>query len=566
MKTLIPLFAAMVTTHLFASNYFVSTSGSDFNTGSISNPFATIQKGIDMASNPGDTIFVFGGTYFEKLNFPHSGSVSSKIVLTSYNNENVIVDGSAIPFSEGIFVSIYKQSHIVIKGITFQNFLNRVQKSVGLAIVGGSEGVEILDNQFKNFTPLDTVWGELKGIAVWSNNNEVVNNYKISGNYFENIVCGQSEVLSQNGYVTNFEIAFNEVFDCSVNPIFQCAGGYHIEFANNIWTDSLGVPKNGLFHHNYIHDNIRGFGPKAIYVDGGENIVVEQNLIVNNAVGVGLHTEEIRAVETDNIVVRNNILIDNFFSISIGNDPEIFPNRPPGAVDSIYIYNNTIHKTWRGIEIERSPVSNLFLYNNIFWLEYGEFNDPVIYSVTDSAVNFITDYNLYFTGDGVQPKFKYQNMDYADLASYQLSGNEGNGLFGDPKFINPTNDLRLLPSSAAIDAGSNAFLPPLDYDGGMRPANAIVDIGAFEFGSVLSVRPKDEQLKIILFPNPTNSVLHIEGGDTVQFVNIYSLEGKLKKTSFQENIIDVGNFRKGIYIVEIKFNSGKNYLGKILKF
>jgi len=46
----------------FAKDYYVATTGSDSNPGTMDQPFATVQKGADTAV-AGDTVYLRGGTY-----------------------------------------------------------------------------------------------------------------------------------------------------------------------------------------------------------------------------------------------------------------------------------------------------------------------------------------------------------------------------------------------------------------------------------------------------------------------------------------------------------------------
>jgi hypothetical protein len=74
--------------------YYVATSGSDTTgNGSLSNPWATIQNGINHLS-AGSTLYIRGGTYYESLNISVSGSTTAGyITITNYPNEPVTLSG-----------------------------------------------------------------------------------------------------------------------------------------------------------------------------------------------------------------------------------------------------------------------------------------------------------------------------------------------------------------------------------------------------------------------------------------------------------------------------------------
>jgi hypothetical protein len=66
-----------------ATEYFVATTGSDTNPGTLASPFATLQKGNDVAV-AGDTVWLRGGTYFSTKQIVLSKSGTSDANRTKY--------------------------------------------------------------------------------------------------------------------------------------------------------------------------------------------------------------------------------------------------------------------------------------------------------------------------------------------------------------------------------------------------------------------------------------------------------------------------------------------------
>ena len=75
-------------------DYYVSTTGSDTNPGSLAEPFATIQHAVSVMI-PGDTCYIRGGTYREAVNLSGvAGMSDAPITLTRYQDEEVILSGT----------------------------------------------------------------------------------------------------------------------------------------------------------------------------------------------------------------------------------------------------------------------------------------------------------------------------------------------------------------------------------------------------------------------------------------------------------------------------------------
>ncbi|HET9131264.1 MAG TPA: DUF1565 domain-containing protein, partial [Terriglobia bacterium] len=80
-----------------AGTYYVSTSGSDANTGTFEAPFLTIPKAYSVAV-AGDTILVRGGRYTVSatISLSKSGTASSKYYLLAYPGERAFLDCSTM--------------------------------------------------------------------------------------------------------------------------------------------------------------------------------------------------------------------------------------------------------------------------------------------------------------------------------------------------------------------------------------------------------------------------------------------------------------------------------------
>jgi hypothetical protein len=75
------------------SAWFVALNGTNTNPGTLAQPFATIQEAANVAQ-PGDTVYIRGGSYHETVDPVNSGTASAPITFEPYNNESVTIDGA----------------------------------------------------------------------------------------------------------------------------------------------------------------------------------------------------------------------------------------------------------------------------------------------------------------------------------------------------------------------------------------------------------------------------------------------------------------------------------------
>jgi len=77
--------------------YYVSTTGSDRNNGTLQGPWQHLQKALDTVA-PGQTVCLRGGTYYESPTATRSGSATAPITIQSYAGESAVIDSGPQEF------------------------------------------------------------------------------------------------------------------------------------------------------------------------------------------------------------------------------------------------------------------------------------------------------------------------------------------------------------------------------------------------------------------------------------------------------------------------------------
>jgi hypothetical protein len=468
------------------STYYVATTGSDTNNGSLAQPFKTIQHGLDVASSPGDTVFVRGGTYNEKISFPHSGTAAGgSITLEAYSGEQPILDGTGLPSSNGPYgsnnlVQIINRSYVQLIGFEIENLkgTSTVQAS-GVLVQGFGSHILVQNNI------IHAILGSYaNGIAVYGGSQTTpLAAVTLDGNQVYNCDPAQSESVTLDGNVTGFQVTNNVVHDCN-NIGIDMVGGEAWVF--NLTGHPLGLPvaRNGLCSHNTVyktHANYGGGYAGGIYVDGGKNITVSDNVSYQNDLGLEVGAEN-NGYIASGIVVENNLLYDNRQGGLVfgGYAARV------GRVEHCTFINNTVYNsdtsnTGDG-QLWIQFASHNLVANNIF---VASSNQVLVNSPNfNSNLNNTLDYNLYYaTGGAGTALFSWNAKSYSSFAAYLKGTKEdAHSLFGNPAFVNATAaDFQLTSTSPAIDAGSSTsgWYALTDFAGNTRDLPP--EIGAYEF-------------------------------------------------------------------------------------
>jgi hypothetical protein len=432
--------------------------------------FSTIQAALN-AAVAGDTIQVRDNApYAEKIFFPASGNaVAGFITLEPFPGDQPILDGTGVAGAN--MVLIQNRSWVKLVGFEIRDNVN-VNDGSGVRILGSGSHIEIRDNRIH-----DIRGDHAMGITVYGTAATPISDLIIDGNEIYDCEPFQSEALTLNGNVTDFEVTNNVVRD--VNNIgIDFIGG-----ETDIQPDPTKVARNGVCRGNTVlRANEQGGGyAGGIYVDGGKDILIERNVVSGCDLGIEIGAEN-SGIITSGVIVRDNAVFANEkVGIVFGGF-----RASVGRVKNCQFLNNTVYKNdtlGEGLgELWIQFAEDNQVRNNVF---YSTAQNVLVYS-ENGNVNNSLDYNLWYAEAGAgSATFVWQNTEYTGFAAYQAgSGQDAHSAFGNPLFTDAANgDFHVAATSAAVNRGDPAFVPgagEVDLDGAARVNGPRVDTGIDE--------------------------------------------------------------------------------------
>ena len=300
------------------ATYYVATTGSDSNSGSISSPKATITAGINLMA-PGDTLYIRGGTYNDHCRavLGKSGTASARMTISGYPGETVTLrssDGKRV-FISGSSVNYWTFKDMVWDGINGPNALD--DPSIANAFRDGCTGLIVDNIELKNcdesflisgatdcivrncyFHDADTIncQPNTRSYGVYAHHGT---NCLIENNILENNPGGGIQIYPGpwNGLIVRGNIIKDNNW-CDTSQV----GGIIVQKSStNATLAGLQIYNNLIINNRPATTQSAGIG----LISGSVGAQVYFNTIYGHPIGINIQSG------TSGAIVRNNLLYGN---------------------------------------------------------------------------------------------------------------------------------------------------------------------------------------------------------------------------------------------------------------
>ena len=450
-----------------AATWYVATTGSNSNPGTQANPFATLQKAVNTASN-GDTILLADGTYTGTGNRDVDfGGIDLTVKSASNNPATCLIDCQQIGRAFNLHNNETANSHII--GLTIKNGSAAISDGGGIYI-NNSDSMPTVTNCVFTSNSADFGGGMYGGAAT---------NCIFTGNaasYRGGGICYGAAtkcVFTSNSAAGNGGGGGGMYSGTALNCVFTANSASSASYGGGMY---YGTATNCIFTGN-----------SAVYSGGGmyrgaaTNCIFTNNLANNFGGGMASGTAT-KCIFTGNSApngggmdgstggaATNCVFIGNVASGSGGG------MSGGTATNCVYTGNSSSYGGGlSGADLYFCTVAN----NN------ATINGGGIYGGT--AVNCIVWGNTAgSTGPSI---YGGATVNYSDVQRGYATGN-GN-INVDPQFVNyGGGDFHLSAGSPCVGAGTAntsygpGILPTTDRDGNPRVSSSAPDMGAYEYQS-----------------------------------------------------------------------------------
>ena len=504
MFLLMMFFAMFVcTSDVPAASYYVDSAASGANNGTSWDNAWQAFSAISWASvNPGDTVYISGGTsgrtYSGPLTITRSGTAGNPITIRT-GPEVGVHDGLVTITGGTNSILINAQRYVTVTGEKNGAINIRCQNTIGTGVqVTYPVGIKILYVEINNAGTAPGNHGiqfrDMQTTAANSGNE--IGYCRIHDSFSDQI---QAICTQYNGTVHNvIAIHHNKIYNLSDDGI---QGMCCMDIYNNTigpmrvpWRDTTGHPDGiqagGGYQriHNNIFKDIWG-GNGFLFVDPYYQDYTTRNIYIYNNLFYG--------------TTRQTTLPGAYSrAIIVGGDT---PN-PPTVLDNVFVIGNTIYDI-PSFAIDVSPgkigstgrMTNSYVLNNIALNTQYQASGSVALQFFGTPVlddsGLIVNNNVIYQGLSGSSNISWNGTHYT-YNNFVASGHgQRTGYNAMPSFVSytqfggDTNDMRLSSSdTVATDRGQNvANLDPrfaYDYLGISRPQGVAWDIGAYESMSV----------------------------------------------------------------------------------
>lgn len=333
----------------YSAEYFVSPDGNDGNAGtSASRPWKTIAK-ANATLQPGDTVYLRGGTYNDDPIRPsRSGTSSAPIRYVAYQGERpVLTSGKKDGLAPAI--DLTGRSYIVIDGVHVDGQRAWPNARVKHFAEFSNTSYSVIQNSHFQYA---NGWHGVRMVE-GSHHNRFLNNYvDYVGTWDDGTGQDSGDVFQIKGGAHHNLVAGN-VFRRGAHNLMQIRANYNVVRDNvfdNDWSDVLGAGKGGR--------NLTLGGTRNLFEN---NVVRKSSEAIDEPDNAGMKTEG-----ASNIVRRNFI----------------FSNRHEGITSEAYggmlrIENNRIyHNTFYD---NGGPAWGVWLYPSGELIRGNVFKNNIVY-------------------------------------------------------------------------------------------------------------------------------------------------------------------------------------------